>query len=111
MVRALIPFCLLMTTLACSAVPDIAFGYNDGATVDDTGDATSDQQAQVDAGEAGSATCPNAVPSYATMCCGPVACSGPNCVATCLDCAKCSALDLCCPNAQNRAVCKPLQHC
>lgn len=77
-----------LTLCACEAVPDVV--YSDGGSI---GDADN--------------TCPNQVPSFATVCCGPVACSGPNCAATCNDCmAHCTIFDLCCPNAQNRAVCR-----
>jgi hypothetical protein len=77
---------------ACEAVPDVV--YTDGGAI-------------VDGQVSDTNTCPSQVPPYATVCCGPIACTGTNCVATCSDCvARCGLLDLCCPNAQNRAVCK-----
>jgi hypothetical protein len=76
---------LLLASLGCEAVPDVT--YSDG--------------------DAGFDGCPNQVPSYATSCCGPIPCFGSNCAAAATDCiAKCSVLDLCCPNAQDQAVCK-----
>ncbi len=101
---------LAACALGCGAVPDLVFESAD-ATFDSASDASDETQVDAAVGDAGPSTCPNMVPSYATICCGPIACSGSNCVATCSDCAKCSPLDLCCPNAQNRAVCKPGQHC
>jgi hypothetical protein len=75
----------------CEAVPDITY------VADDSG---------VDGN-----TCPAQVPSYATECCGPIPCFGPGCSATCTDCQKCSALDLCCPTPQHVAVCKSTLVC
>jgi hypothetical protein len=80
---------VLMFSCACAAVPDVT--YVDG----------------------GDNTCPNAAPlSYADICCGSVPCKGTNCVAACNDCASsCKTTDLCCPNAQGHAVCRPNQQC
>jgi hypothetical protein len=79
---------LALSLTACQAVPDIT--YVDG----------------------GDNTCPSQVPSYATICCGPVPCFGANCVAAQADCEQtCKPTDLCCPNAQNHAVCSPNQQC
>ena len=84
------------------------------ADLDASGDAPpsiDDASSDGPAPEAAPNTCPDQVPSYATVCCGPIPCNGANCIATCTDCAKCSPLDLCCPNAQNKAVCKPSLRC
>ncbi len=81
---------LALATCACQAVPDVIF--DDGGV----GDAIDESN-----------TCPNMVPPYASVCCGPIPCIGSNCEATCNDCmASCKLSDLCCPNAQNRAVCR-----
>ncbi len=89
--RATIVIALALS--ACQAVPDVQ--YDDGGVPGDGAVAT-------DAN-----TCPSLVPSYATVCCGAIACSGTNCPATCNDCQlHCGVFDLCCPNAQNRAVCR-----
>ena len=73
---------------ACAAVPDVT--YVDG----------------------GDNTCPMFVPSFADICCGAVPCKGVNCVAACNDCeSACKTTDLCCPNAQARAVCRPNLQC
>lgn len=78
---------LVLALTACQGVPDVTY---------------------VDAGDN---TCPQ-VPSYATICCDQVPCQGPNCVAACSDCAQsCKPTDLCCPNAQNHAVCSPNPQC
>jgi len=95
--RALVALALATaaTSLACEAVPDITYveaGSFDGPLPDGN-------------------TCPDLVPSYATACCGVIPCFGANCVATCADCQACSPLDLCCPNAQNHAVCKSTLTC
>jgi hypothetical protein len=75
---------------ACQAVPDVSYeGTLDGGN-----------------------TCPDQVPPYATMCCGPIPCFGDSCVASCDDCvARCTLDTLCCPNAQFRATCKPSLAC
>jgi hypothetical protein len=114
-----------MLVVGCDAVPDVTFADVDASAVDDAGndgaisDATSDQpSADQLSPEAGWNTCSMVVPmvpfAYATACCGPVACNGAafnNCAATCADCLKCSTLDLCCPNAQNKAVCRSTLKC
>ncbi len=80
---------------ACAAVPDVTYATDDAAVVPDGGN-----------------TCPTQVPPWATSCCGPVACSGTNCAATCNDCvATCTLAALCCPNTQNHAVCKTNLQC
>ncbi len=90
--RATIAFAFALC--ACQAVPDVQ--YDEGGTPPGDGGAAADAN-----------TCPSLVPSYATVCCGPIACLGANCPATCSDCqARCGLFDLCCPNAQNRAVCR-----
>ncbi len=91
----------LAALAACEAVPDVVY------VGDDAGDAGGDSATIPD----GANTCPGLVPPYATACCGAIPCSGANCAATCADCARCSLLDLCCPNAQNRAVCRPSLRC
>jgi hypothetical protein len=79
---------------ACQDVPDVT--YDDGSTAVPDADNT----------------CPAQVPPYATICCGPIACYGPNCVATCNDCtSRCPLPDLCCPNAQNQAQCHANLQC
>ena len=88
---------LASACLACDAVPDITYVPDDAGSYD----------GPLPEGN----TCPNLVPSYATACCGVIPCFGPNCVATCTDCQTCSPLDLCCPNAQNHAVCKSTLSC
>ena len=81
---------LVLSLTACQAVPDVTYVEVDG----------------------GDNTCPSQVPSYATICCGDVPCQGPNCIAASDDCAKtCKPTDLCCPNAQNHAVCSPNTQC
>lgn len=87
--------CLLVFVAGCAAVPDVTYVADDAAS-----DAF------------GGNTCPSIVPSWATECCGPIACSGTACTATCADCqSKCSLADLCCPTTQNHAVCKSTQSC
>ena len=79
---------LLVFVSACAAVPDIT--YVDG----------------------GDNTCPTMVPSYADICCNDVPCKGAGCVAACNDCqSSCKSTDLCCPNAQSHAVCRPNLQC
>jgi hypothetical protein len=83
----------ILVTCACDAVPDVTYSVGDGA---------------IDAPN----TCPDQVPAYATACCGPIACNGSNCTATCTDCvAKCTLAQLCCPTVQDRAVCKTNLQC
>lgn len=78
----------LLSLSACAAVPDVI--YVDG----------------------GDNTCPNAVPSYADICCGSAPCKGTGCVAACNDCASsCKPTDLCCPNSQGHAICNPNLQC
>ena len=78
---------------ACQAVPDVSYvGDSDG-------------------GDGGN-TCPGQVPPYATQCCGPIPCYGTSCLAACDDCvAHCTLDELCGPNAQFRATCKPTLTC
>ena len=82
-------FVLVVTMCGCAAVPDIT--YVDG------GDNTCGSQI---------------VPSYADICCGSVPCKGTGCVGACSDCeSSCKTTDLCCPNTQGRAVCRPNLQC
>lgn len=83
---------MLACCMGCEAVPMITY--------------TNDSDAAADAN-----TCPDLVPSYATSCCGVIPCFGANCPATCADCQSCSPLDLCCPNSQNKAICKSSLRC
>lgn len=85
-VLALAPLCL-----ACEAVPEIIYIPDDAGFDGPLPDGN---------------TCPDLVPAYATACCGVIPCFGPNCAATCTECQTCSPLQLCCPNAQNHAVCR-----
>jgi hypothetical protein len=84
----LIRLLALLSLCACASVPQITY---------------------VDGGD----NCPSAVPTaYADVCCGPVPCKGTNCPAVCNDCAAtCLATDLCCPNTQGHAVCRPNLQC
>lgn len=97
--------------IGCAAVPDVIFADEDGATVDgesDASDAATDSTTTPD----GPSSCPAQVPPYATACCGPIACFGPNCAATCGDCMlKCAPLTLCCPTSSNKAVCRASNVC
>ena len=81
----------LLFVCACAPVPDIT--YIDG----------------------GDNTCPGFVPSFADMCCGTspsIPCKGTGCVSACNDCETvCKPTDLCCPNAQGHAVCRPNLQC
>jgi hypothetical protein len=75
----------LLAVVACEAVPDLTF---------ETGDATT------------GATCPEAAPPGASVCCGDIACSG-NCTAECSACiARCDAGSLCCAKTNN-VLCRP----
>jgi hypothetical protein len=76
----------LLLVCGCEAVPDVTYS---------------------DAGD----TCPSQVPSFATVCCGAIPCSGANCAAACTACQKCSPIDLCCPNTGGQVVCKPSLAC
>ena len=79
---------VFLSLCACSTVPDVT--YVDG----------------------GDNTCPSMVPGFADMCCDAVPCKGTGCVAACNDCeATCKTTDLCCPNAQGHAVCRPNLQC
>ena len=87
MIRAAL---IAVALTACAAVPDITY---------------------VDI-DAGANTCPGSRPAYADRCCGSIACKGTNCLAACSDCeASCKGPDLCCPNQQARAVCRPQLQC
>ena len=81
---------LLLSLCACEAVPDVMYVV-----------------------EAGDNTCPASVPTaYADICCGAVPCKGTNCPAVCDDCkATCKTDELCCPNSQGHAVCRPNLQC
>jgi len=80
---------MFVVVSACAAVPDVTYV------------------------EAGDNTCSaSMVPSYADICCGNIPCKGTNCVAVCNDCqSSCKSTDLCCPNAQGHAVCRPNLQC
>lgn len=100
---------LAATLAACAAVPDVRF-VDDSAS--DGGDASADGPVTDGPTLDGAAnTCPAQVPAYASACCGAIACSGANCATACADCAKCSPQDLCCPNSQGKAACKPNGRC
>ena len=99
-------------TIGCGTVPDLIFADYDGAIGDGASDAsdatTIDSSTTPDAASG----CPAQVPPYASACCGPIACLGVNCAATCGDCVlKCSPLNLCCPTASNKAVCRASNVC
>lgn len=90
---------VLLLVTSCAAVPDVTYVADDAAI---TPDAEPD----------GANTCPSLVPPWATSCCGPIACAGAGCTATCSECqSKCSLTDLCCPTPQDHAVCKGTQSC
>lgn len=89
MIRA-VAIALAVMGMGCEAVPEITYVDPD----------------------AGNNTCPSNVPAYADICCKNVACKGTNCTAACDDCvATCTAPDLCCPNSQGHAVCRPSLQC
>jgi hypothetical protein len=86
---------LAFFVMACDAVPDVTYANGDAAPATDGGN-----------------SCPTEVPTYATSCCGPIACSGANCAAACDDCvATCALAELCCPNSQAHAICKASLQC
>jgi|GEM_PF-4019547 hypothetical protein len=101
--------------LACGGVPDLRFADPDAAldATDETArdadpDVAADALPPADAGF----TCPGLVPTFASVCCGAIACLGANCPATCGDCqAKCAPAQLCCPTSSNKAVCRAGQTC
>ena|ERR1035437_6740956 len=100
----------VLLVVGCGEVPSLTFmddsGVDaaDGSTVDGGADAADASKPDTSTG------CPGQVPSYATACCGPVACKDGQgkCSQGCGSCqANCKLGDLCCPDYLNKAVCKP----
>jgi hypothetical protein len=101
----------LVLLAGCGSVPSLTFvgdagsDASDGSSSTDAGADATDAAAQPDT----STGCPGKAPSYATTCCGPIACKDGQgkCSLGCGDCqATCKSGDLCCPDYQNKAVCK-----
>ncbi len=97
---------------ACSSIPDVQFVddavLDSGTSPPDAATATdarpsSDARPSTDASTG--ATCPGAVPSNATSCCGSIPCSG-TCGDLCSEClAKCDSDEVCCAK-KNVVLCR-----
>lgn len=96
--------------LACADVPTLTFESDDAA--DDAGSDAFDEVANpAFDGASPEASCPDAVPPGASVCCGSIPCNG-NCGAMCMVCAStCGTATLCCARTNSVACRVPTAPC
>jgi hypothetical protein len=112
---ALVGAAILAASSGGCSVPEVTFFADDGASDASTDTVLADDvtapdvaDVAVDAGDAGDAGdamigCnPEALPTGATMCCGPIACNGCVTPTDCMACEmkQCTTSQLCCVRAQ-----------